>query len=494
MMARLIQPVKSIRVSERRSRIAAGASAHNRRPSRLQCGGKCAKRPDSKKQEFELNLFRRQPRIPAMKATKSKRAPNQLSPSRSSYRTGIRRITLGIALLLLLSTRTQAGDAVRSWTWTVEPVTAGETISIWLNLLNPGQNAVSESVPELLPARVEGVEEFLKSTLKLRSAAEMGPVSVAPGGFARREYLFKVPPSLRGAVTLTLTGSVPGRFLLQVLPPPIQRVESPATNLTTKVLKKIIDGEDNGFGRTPIEFFKAHLFPYEPMYFLAGPDSPTARFQISLRYQLLNNDGALAERAPWLRGLSFAYTQTSLWDLAGQSAPFFDSSYKPELLYVLPRVDRGKWADWFRLDLQGGVQHESNGRDGASSRSLNIAYLKPTMKFGRDGGIELALSPKAFVYLPDVVDNPDIALYRGYFGLQSIIGWDRGLQLRTEGRLGNHADRGSVQLDLTYPMSEFLAGSFSVYLHLQFFNGYGESLLQYNQRESHLRLGISLYR
>ena len=429
-----------------------------------------------------------------MKAGQSTHTQNQPAIPAQFQHSGLVRIALGILLSFLLVARVQAEEAVRSWSWPNEPVVAGDTISIWLNLLNPGQGAVTDFIPESLNARFEGGEEFLKSTIKLRSPTDAGSVSITPGGFVRREYLLDVPPALRGTITLTLTGSVTGRFLLQVLPPPILQASTPATNLTSRVMRKIIDGEADGFGPTAIEFFKAHMFPYQPIYFVAGPESPTARFQISLRYQLLNNDGALAEKAPWLRGLSFAYTQTSLWDLSGQSAPFIDSSYMPEALIFLPRVDQGKWADWFRLDLQSGLQHESNGKDGTNSRSLNIAYFKPTMKFGRDGGLEFTLAPKAFAYVGDLSDNPDIALYRGYFLLRSTLGWDRGLQLRTEGRIGSHADRGSVQFDLTYPMSEIFAGSFSVYLQMQFFHGYGESLLEYNQRSSHFRVGISLYR
>ncbi|MBC8001409.1 MAG: phospholipase A [Opitutaceae bacterium] len=269
-----------------------------------------------------------------MKAVQSAHAQNQPSIPWQFHRSGLLRVALGIMLSLLFITRAQSGDAVRSWSWPHEPVIAGETISIWLNLLNPGQGTVSDLIPESLTARFEGAEEFLKSTIKLRSAVEAGPVSVAAGAFARREYLLEVPPALRGTVTLTLTGSLSGRFLLQVLPPPIVKTATSTNNLTSKIMQRIKDGETKEFGRTPIEFFKAHMFPYEPIYFLAGPDAPTARFQISLRYQLLNNDGRLAENAPWLRGLSFAYTQTSLWDLSGQSAPFVDSSYMPELLYL----------------------------------------------------------------------------------------------------------------------------------------------------------------
>jgi outer membrane phospholipase A len=49
-------------------------------------------------------------------------------------------------------------------------------------------------------------------------------------------------------------------------------------------------------------------------------------------------------------------------------------------------------------------------------------------------------------------------------------------------------------LDLTYPLMRLLAGSFSVYLHAQYFNGYGESLLLYNEKGSSWRLGFALFR
>ena len=60
--------------------------------------------------------------------------------------------------------------------------------------------------------------------------------------------------------------------------------------------------------------------------------------------------------------------------------------------------------------------------------------------------------------------------------------------------MGNSGNRGSVQLDLTYPMMSLLSGSLSVYLQAQYFTGYGESLLLYNERSSAFRIGFSLYR
>jgi outer membrane phospholipase A len=187
-----------------------------------------------------------------------------------------------------------------------------------------------------------------------------------------------------------------------------------------------------------------------------------------------------------------AYTQISLWDWNKASAPFFDSSYKPEFLYRYEGLLGKRKEDWFHLDLQTGIQHESNGKDGDNSRSLNIAYFRPTITVDITHQAQLTLIPRAWLYVGDTSDNPDIARYRGYADLRAML-TIRGLQVSALGRFGEHGDRGSVQLDVTYPLMN-LWNNFSVYLHAQYFDGYGESLLEYNKRSSSVRLGFSLYR
>lgn len=56
------------------------------------------------------------------------------------------------------------------------------------------------------------------------------------------------------------------------------------------------------------------------------------------------------------------------------------------------------------------------------------------------------------------------------------------------------ANRGSVQLDLSYPLMRLLWGSFSFFLYAQLFTGYGESFLQYNQQTIAFRAGFALFR
>jgi outer membrane phospholipase A len=137
--------------------------------------------------------------------------------------------------------------------------------------------------------------------------------------------------------------------------------------------------------------------------------------------------------------------------------------------------------------------HESNGRDGDESRSLNIVYAKPTFIFGNPQKYFTSVSPRFWFYATDPTDDPDMKDYRGYMDLVLKTGWANSLQLAGTFRVGEAFDHGSMQLDLTYPTAR-LFGNLDVMLHLQYFNGYGESLLRYYERSWTLRGGISLFR
>ena len=84
-----------------------------------------------------------------------------------------------------------------------------------------------------------------------------------------------------------------------------------------------------------VEFLSTRFRAHEPIYFIAGPLNPNTKFQISLKYQLFSDGGEIDERAPWASSLYVAYSQTSFWDIGGDSSPFFDTSYRPEFLYQL---------------------------------------------------------------------------------------------------------------------------------------------------------------
>jgi phospholipase A1 len=370
------------------------------------------------------------------------------------------------------------------------PVIAGQRLTLQLTALNNSRRELSWTFPRTVSCRITSILETNAASLQLQSGADPDVVQIDPGAFARATYTVRAPGTNAMQLILDFPELTSNRLVVQLESSPVAEAPAPSSGIAR--LLKGVPSLPSGQPFEPVAFFKEHVFPYEPFYFVAGTKSPNAKFQVSIRYQILNHDGPLATRAPPLEGFNIGYTQTSLWDWNRASAPFFDSSYKPELLYLYERVLGGRPTNWYRLDLQAGVQHESNGKDGDASRSLNITYLRPILTIGNDEELHLTLMPRAWVYLGDLSDNPDIARYRGYVDLRTILSY-KGLQLSAYGRMGNHTDRGSIQLDLTYPLRKFW-GTFSAYLHVQYLNGFGESLLEYNERSTAWRAGFSLYR
>lgn len=369
------------------------------------------------------------------------------------------------------------------------PVAAGAETSIWLAALNPTPAPITWQFPNT----IKGVLRCGGRELRLElPGAATAPANIGPQGFAQAAYVLKLPAGLGGEAIL-VTETFPGNAVMFNIQP------TPATVTTTaRSTPAPRDPSEKPAWRTqafdPIDFFKRHLFPHEPFYFVAGPDSPNAKFQFSFKYQLVDGQSGLASQLSFVTNFFFGFTQTSLWDWNRESAPFEDSSYKPELMFQFNRLVQAGQDDWFRLDLQTGVMHESNGRDGASSRSLNLAYLRPRLVFGHDDDWQFTLASRVWFYVGDLVDNPDLARYRGHADLRATIESPWGVELAAFSRFGDDFDRGNVQLDLTIPLRQIKWTGFTWYFQAQYFIGYGESLLHYNERTEVWRLGFAIYR
>ena len=230
----------------------------------------------------------------------------------------------------------------------------------------------------------------------------------------------------------------------------------------------------------------------EPMYFIVGGKGDGAKFQLGFKYRFFNPRGPMASRWTWLDDLYIAYTQSSIWDIYEESSPFRDTNYKPELIYHKQGL-KENWGWISRFDMQGGFRHESNGQDGGDSRSINYIYAKPIFHFGDLEKVHLTVIPRAWFYVGDDSDNPDIEKFRGYVDLELNIGKPDGVELKTYYRMGT-AGKGAVQLDLSYPLREFLFRNLDFYLYGQFFRGYGESLLSYDRKDTTVRVGLGLAR
>ncbi|WP_176061516.1 phospholipase A, partial [Paraburkholderia sp. BCC1876] len=94
-----------------------------------------------------------------------------------------------------------------------------------------------------------------------------------------------------------------------------------------------------------------------------------------------------------------------------------------------------------------------------------------------------------------ISDNRDIADYRGYMDLVVKYGSPDGWQLSTTLRKGTHHWYGSVDTQLSYPLAKLFGNAWGGYVWIGYFNGYGEDLLDYNQRQHWIaRVGVSIAR
>ncbi|HEU5079429.1 MAG TPA: phospholipase A [Opitutaceae bacterium] len=238
--------------------------------------------------------------------------------------------------------------------------------------------------------------------------------------------------------------------------------------------------------------FRDHFAPHEPVYFLYGTKAPAAKFQLSFKYRIFGDSPGDLDTTR--NSLQFGYTQRSLWDLEGNSSPFYDTSYMPELFYeyLTPEPPEGSGKITF-LGVQAGYGHESNGREALNSRSINMIFIRPSVALGHIGGWRVILIPKFFTYVSDLSDNRDIRKYRGFGEARLILGKNEGPQFSTSFIVGSGWEHRTLQFDFSMPV-RFHAGDFATYFLVQYFNGYSESLLRYQEKTSVLRAGFCFVR
>ena len=138
----------------------------------------------------------------------------------------------------------------------------------------------------------------------------------------------------------------------------------------------------------------------------------------------------------------------------------------------------------FKLKMMSvGFNHQSNGRPEPLSRSWN----RLTAQVGIERG-DFAVVLRLWVRVHEKAssdDNPDITRYLGHGDIQAM--WklgDHGIGLNLRGNLLD--DRGSAQLDWSFPIHRNLKG------FVQLFSGYGETLIDYNHRQTTFGAGVSL--
>jgi phospholipase A1 len=226
----------------------------------------------------------------------------------------------------------------------------------------------------------------------------------------------------------------------------------------------------------------------EPMYFLVGKHAD-ARFQLSFNYRLFSPEGPVVGLAPFLKGLYFGYTQNSFWDLGEDSKPFRDTSYRPSLFWQ-GKVEGPKWLP---QTWKAGYEHESNGKEDEDSRSIDTLFFEPRWQHEFADGSVASFNPRIRAYL-DKEENSDIQRYRGYVNWGAQYGWNDGWKFSLNYLQGT-AGYATAQVDASYPLGTEVFSNIGSFIHFQYFTGYGETLLNYDERKSdQFRIGISIVR
>lgn len=250
-----------------------------------------------------------------------------------------------------------------------------------------------------------------------------------------------------------------------------------------------------------VEYMATRLEAHEPIYFLYWPDTPDVKFQISLKYRLLGDTSPVfGSLTPSGSSFYLAYTQTTLWNISGESQPIWDTTYNPELFYQFEDKEAGWMPGLSHFVIQSGFSHESNGKDGGDSRSMNYIYVKPIYTFGdpgnranSKGNFFISVAPKLWFYVSDT-EPEDLKDYRGYGDLEIKFGERGGIQLSIMGRTGEGWENQAIQFDASCPLSRLGIKNPDFYLYAQYFLGYGESLLEYDESGSSFRVGLALVR
>jgi phospholipase A1/A2 len=216
------------------------------------------------------------------------------------------------------------------------------------------------------------------------------------------------------------------------------------------------------------------------------------RIQLSVRTKLAQ--GLLTGDGPRRDSLWFGYTQQSYWQVftPAISRPFRSTDHEPEFVYVYPSTTNlpGGW----RLRYTGlGLVHQSNGQSLPLSRSWNRVYLMAGAEHGQD----FMLQGRLWRRIPENAtadDNPGISNYIGRAELAATwnVNASNTLALTLRHSLRS-VDKGSARLEWLMPVdSKSPSPLGNLRFHVQLFNGYGDSLLDYNHRRTVLGMGLSL--
>lgn len=216
-----------------------------------------------------------------------------------------------------------------------------------------------------------------------------------------------------------------------------------------------------------------------------GLQRAEVKFQFSFKFPI--------GRPVWGDRIQFygAYTNQSWWQAfnSDASAPFRETNHEPELFATIATDLSPLGFD--TAYIRAGISHQSNGQSGLRSRSWNRAYAAIVME--KEGWVvslkpwlRLPEDPKTSANDPKGDDNPDIEDFTGHFELGLFRRFSEKHSLSALIRQNFKTHKGAIQLGYSYPLNERFKG------YIELFDGYAESMIDYNHHNTRLGIGIQL--
>lgn len=221
---------------------------------------------------------------------------------------------------------------------------------------------------------------------------------------------------------------------------------------------------------------------YKDNYFVVGTElfkTPTdynsdAKFQVSIRQRLTNSI------LPFKTHLYLTYTQKAFWDIFQESFPFRDLNFNPAIGIGRPLVSDNRLMGMVSLD----IEHESNGKDGEASRSWNKITFGSIITFNDNW----ALQAKAWIPIVDGENNKHLTSYSG-LGLVALNYMSAKSKYNANCVITKRAGA-FFDANILLNFSVRLFSDDNQYLFVEYYNGYGESMLDFKQYRQRIRFGI----
>ena len=254
--------------------------------------------------------------------------------------------------------------------------------------------------------------------------------------------------------------------------PPLRAQLVPAENQTNYV-----DSLRREFDNGP--YFGLYKDNYFTVGTTVGVQKPSrtnsdVKFQISIAQKLTRSV------LPWHTYIFLMYTQKTFWNVFEKSLPMHDLNFNPGIGWSKPFFNKDRYVGKLTLLLE----HESNGRDSIQSRSWNRISIGGSVLIDP----WIMVHGKVWIPIIDGQNNRDILNYCGIY--------QTGVEIATPDRkfiwdITFVKRKGwNLNFNTIFEFSWRFHKKSNQYFFLQYYNGYGESLLDYNQFHSRLRAGI----